>query len=275
MIWEAGATWKKFSQCLSLPLLTDFSLGGSFYCEKVPEFVDIEVFLMNHPSIRDLHLYAVQLPPYPWTIPRPTFQNLVKFNGHPFYIVWLLQRVELNKTGLPYLERLGMSPDHEPPCNDSSHFWGFRPQHFEPALKAIARLRRNIVLAFTFSDDRVYHEAYSAETWLECQLYKGHVPKDTIFFRLSNVSTLVIYISWKLKYRVLRITRIIPSWLQCFPNLRHLVVNASSELEDNTDFCTAVRKLCPYLETMVVNRVDMNRQGRGNPWLGRHFAEHP
>jgi hypothetical protein len=46
---------------LSLPLLKTFSLSNCFFLPvKVAEFVDIEIFLENHPSIQDLYLYGVQ-----------------------------------------------------------------------------------------------------------------------------------------------------------------------------------------------------------------------
>jgi len=193
-----------------------------------------------------------------WTIPCPTFQNLVKFSGHPFYIAWLLKRVELDKTGLPNLERLGMFSDHEPLRDGSGYFWGFQSSHFEPALEAIARLRREIVLAFAI-DHGYATSFYSIKYWLESQLCKGQGRGDSIFSRLSNVSTLVIYINGKCE----DILHIIPSWLQLFPSLRHLVVNASSEWE-GTDLFTAIGMLCPCLETMVVNWADINWHHSGN-----------
>ena len=62
-----------------------------------------------YPVIQDLYLRGVQLPLSLEVIPRPTFQNLVKFNGHPSYIVWLFRSAKLDKIAVPGLERVGSS----------------------------------------------------------------------------------------------------------------------------------------------------------------------
>jgi hypothetical protein len=147
MTVEANVTWKTFSQRLSLPLLKMFSPSNHFFVPvKVPEFLDIEIFLENHPSIQYLYLYGVQLPPSSESIPRPTFQNLVKFNGHPSYVVWLLKSAKLDIIALPNLERVGISSEN---YADSSRLPDYT--HFEPALEAVAESGRHLILAFTFN----------------------------------------------------------------------------------------------------------------------------
>jgi hypothetical protein len=242
---EASGTWKTFSGSLFLPLLNDFSLSNDpLVPENVAKFVDVEDFLMNHPSIQDLRLYGVQIPPSLEMAPRPTFQNLVKFNGHPNYVVWLLKRVKLDRTALPNLESLTMSSENYS-CGTI-----FDYTLFEPALGAIAESHRNFALAFTLK-----HRNGIAE-WLESQVRKGQCHEGSIFSRLYNISTLALFDSWcQFPPGVMTI---IPDWLQLFPNLRQVSFecNAPVNIERLTDttFVATVANLCPDLETMVVDR---------------------
>jgi len=243
---RGDVTWKTFSRCLSLPFLKDFSLGANlFSCGNVAKFMDIEVFLMNHPSIQDLHLYRVQLPPSEETVPRLTFQNLVKFNGHPFYVGWLLKSLKRGETALPNLEYVGMSSDI---YSSSSTDTSFDYAQLESALEAIAKSHKNIVLALTF----IYR--YGIAEWLESHIRKGQGLEGSIFSRLFNISTLVVFDSWT--HFTPGMIAIIPDWLQLFPSLRHLRFECESpdnigQLTD-TKFVATVATLCPDLETMVV-----------------------
>lgn len=184
MTVEANVTWKNFSRRLSLPLLKAFSLSNHFFVPvKVPEFVDIEIFLENHPSIQDLYLYGVQLPPSSKAIPRPSFQNLVKFNGHPSYVVWLLKSAKLDIIALPNLERVGISSEN---YADSPGLPDYT--HFEPALEAIAEFGRNLVLAFTFNCRG------GVALWFGSHVLKGQGQGGSIFSQLTNISTLLYMI---------------------------------------------------------------------------------
>jgi len=240
-------------------LFSNISLSAtSLLFVSVAEFVDIEGFLTNHPSIQHLHLYGVQLPPSLEAVPRPTFQNLVKFNGHPSYVTWLFNRVKLDKTALPNLESLRL-------CSQNyKHSAGFECT-LEPALEAIAKSRKNIALAFTFNFSDDMSRIYDIKNWLESHIRKGQGHQGSIFSRLSNISTLAlcnIYDLWK-DYTPDKLP-IIPSWLQLFPSLRHLTfeqdlyLNGISYPGDliDTEFAAAVASLCPGLETMIVNWFD-------------------
>ena len=255
MTIEANVTWKTFSRRLSLPLLKTFSLSNHFFVPvKVPEFVDIEIFLENHPSIQDLYLYGVQLPPSSESIPRPTFQNLVKFNGHPSYVVWLLKSAKLDIIALPNLERVGISSEN---YANSSRLPNYT--HFDPALEAIAESGRNLVLAFTFNCRG------GTAFWFESHVLKGQGQGGSIFSRLTNVSTLALYNSWYTP----SMTAVFPEWLRLFPSLRRLrfekegVVNVVCLTDP--EFVSSVAMLCPGLETMVVNQepvIDLGRMRR-------------
>jgi len=232
---EGDLTWKTFSRCLSLPILKDFSLGRGCL------FADIELFLMNHPSIQDLHLYGVQLPPSLETVPRPTFQNLVKFNGHPFYVVWLLKRVKQRETALPNLECLRISLD--------TYSSRLNYTFFEPALEAVAESRKTFALALTFQ------YRIGIVDWLESHVHKGGGHEGSIVSRLSNIPTLVVGGS----YFSPNMMAIIPDWIQLFPNLRQLKFECKGPISTrqltDTKFITTIAILCPDLEMIEVNEV--------------------
>ena len=255
MTVNANVTWKAFSRRLFLPLLKKFSLTNlSFLPVDVPEFVDIEIFLENHPSIQDLCLYGVHLPASSEAIPRPTFRNLVKFNGHPYYVVWLLKSTKLDITALPNLERVGISSD----CYAGS---SRLPDYtlFEPALEAIAGFGKNLDLAFTLNFRG------SITFWFESHVLKAQSRGGSIFSQLTNVSTLVIYNAWYTPSMM----AIFPEWLRLFPSLRHLRFERAGVVNvvclTDTAFVSSVAKLCPSLETMAVNQepiIDLRRMRR-------------
>jgi len=261
MMAEADVTWKVFSASLSLPFLKDFTLSNKFFVPvRVAKFVDIERFLMNHPSIQDLHLYGVQLPPSLEVVPRPTFQNLVKFNGHPSYVTWLLNRLKLDKMALPNLASLRLS------SKNHIRSTSFDYTLFEPALEAIAKSRRSIILAFTLNVHFDMKCIDGIDNWLLFHIRKGRGDQGSIFSRLSNISTLVlcnIYHLWK-DHTADIMLPMIPSWLQLFPSLRHLTFEQDLSVNHDLypgdlidpEFAAAVASLCPGLETMVVNWFD-------------------
>ena len=238
---KGDVTWKTFSRCLSLPFLKDFSLGANLFAfGNVAKFMDIEAFLMNHPSIQDLHLYRVELPPSVEAVPRPTFQNLVRFHGHPFYVEWLLraQRAKRGETALPNLEYLRMSSDTGI----------FDDALFKPAFEAIVKSRKNLTLALTWN----YKDGI--KDWLFSHIRNGQDRECSIVSGLSNISTLAIFDSCV--YFRLSMVNIIPDWLQLFPSLRHLRFECekSTNIERLTDptFIATVAILCPDIETMAV-----------------------
>ena len=246
MTVEANVTWKTFSRRLSLPLLKTFSLSShTFVRVKVPEFVDIEIFLENHPSIQDLSLYGVQFPPSSEAIPRPAFHNLVRFNAHPSYVAWFFKSAQLNVMALPNLECVSISSENYADGPRLSDY-----THFEPALEAIAEFSRNIDLAFTFNCRG------GIGFWFRTHVLEGQGQGSSIFSQLTNISTLTLHDLWG--HYTPRMMAIFPEWLRLFPSLRHLRLDTEGVINvmrlTDAEFVSSIAMLCPGLETMVVNQ---------------------
>ncbi|KIM41265.1 hypothetical protein M413DRAFT_445302 [Hebeloma cylindrosporum] len=239
LVMEASPTWNIFSASLALPLLQDFKFMNEFFSPPdVAAFVDVEDFLVNHPRITHLYLYGVGLPPSSKAVPRPSFQNLITFDAHPTYTVWLMNSLISSPAALPSLQR------------NYNHriTWDFDYSLFDSGLEAIATFPRSVVLALTFNCRS------DVESWIRSHVRAG--VEMTAVSRLVHTHTLSIYDSWS-EYNA-GMVAIIPDWLQLFPALKHLKfereaqVNVAKLIEPQ--YVATISLLCQKLETMSVNR---------------------
>lgn len=226
-------------------------MNDFFSPPDVAAFVDIEDFLVNHPHIAHLYLYGVELPPSSKAIPRPSFQNLITFDAHPHYTIWLMNSLILSPNVLPSLQRIVISSEN---YNDSGGRKDFNYSLFDSGLKAVATFPRSIVLALTFN--RRSH----IESWLRSHIQAG-VGKSAIS-RLVHTNTLSIYDSWS-EYTEAMLA-IIPDWLQLFPALKHLKFEREGHVNTTKlvrpQYLATVSLLCQKLETMSVNRETFDLQ---------------
>lgn len=250
LITKASSTWKKFSATLTLPLLREFSFINVFIPRDrdVASFVDIESFLVNHPRIVHICLHGVELPPSSKTVPRPSFQNLITFDAHPLYTVWLMNSLILSPTALPSLQRVVLSSKH----------YGHQDlvsSRFDSGLKAIAIFPRSIDLTLMFDWGLQFGN------WIHSNVLAG-VEKSPIS-RLVHTDTFSIYCGGT------EYTEDVPDnileWIRLFPALKHLGFNFPALKQFNM-VSQAIRKrlvepqyvanvslLCQKLETLSVN----------------------
>lgn len=252
LIKEAKSTWKIFSATLALPRLQEFFFMSDFFSPPdIAAFVDVEDFLVNHPQIAHLYLYGVGLPPSSKAIPRPSFQNLITFDAHPLYTIWLMNSLILSPTALPSLQRVVISSEN---YSHSTGQWDFDYSLFDSGLEAIATFPRSIVLALTFNCRS------HIESWLRSHVQAG--VETSAISRLVHTNTLSIYDSWS-EYTEAMLA-VIPDWLQLFPALKHLKFEREAQVNMTKlvepQYVATVSLLCQKLETMSVNRETFDLQ---------------
>lgn len=245
LVMEASSTWNIFSASLALPHLQDFTFMNEFFSPPdVAAFVDVEDFLVNHPRITHLYLYGVGLPPSSKAVPRPSFQNLITFDVHPTYTVWLMNSLISSPAALPSLRRVVISSENY----NRRITRDFDYSLFDSGLEAIATFPRSIVLALTFNCRS------DVESWIRSHVRAG--VEISAVSRLVHTNTLSIYDSWS-EYTA-GMVAIIPDWLQLFPALKHLKfereaqVNVAKLIEPQ--YVATISLLCQKLERMSVNR---------------------
>lgn len=252
LITEASSTWKFFSAALALPLLREFTFMNDFFSpQDVAAFVDVEDFLVNHPRIAHLYIYGVELPPSSKAVPLPSFQNLISFDAHPLYTIWLMKTLALNPNALPSLQRIVISSENYSHPNGKRDF---DYPLFDSGLEAIATFPRSIVLALTFNCKS------HIENWLRSHVHAG--VETSVISRLVHTNTLSIYDSWS-EYTE-GMLAIIPDWLQLFPVLKHLKFEREAQVNMKKlvepQYVATVSLLCQKLETMSVNRETFDLQ---------------
>ena len=226
-------------------------MSDFFSPPDIAAFVDVEDFLVNHPQIAHLYLYGVGLPPSSKAIPRPSFQNLITFDAHPLYTIWLMNSLILSPTALPSLQRVVISSEN---YSHSTGQWDFDYSLFDSGLEAIATFPRSIVLALTFNCRS------HIESWLRSHVQAG--VETSAISRLVHTNTLSIYDSWS-EYTEAMLA-VIPDWLQLFPALKHLKFEREAQVNMTKlvepQYVATVSLLCQKLETMSVNRETFDLQ---------------
>ena len=239
-------TWKRFLNSITLPQLSFFHLTSL----TPVSFADMDSFLGHHPSIKILQLYGTEVPEGIWPPPSltiPILPHLTSIIAHPFYVVWILSSLLLDKEAFSNLTYITIS---------SQVFSGTTPAFnyalFDDALEYVAAVPGKIKLDLRFGgmqgDDDV------------CDWFEEHLAitndssKSSVISRLDNVTFLNISPCYFDFSR--RTTEVLPDWLGMFPNMTEIVVTSLTTLSGcklkNKEFVRKVALACQKAEWLSV-----------------------
>ena len=261
--------WKNFLNSVILPQLSDFDLSP---LTPVP-FADIHSLLGHNPSIQILYLYGVEVPEGVWPPPSltiPILPHLTSITAHPFYVVFILKSLLLDKKASPNLTNIAISS--EPSHGAIGTTAAFNHALIDDALECVAGFSRkiNLILRFGGLNDGDIND------WFEEHLaMRNGASKSSVISRLDNVTSLDAFLcyidySWKT-------IEILPDWLGMFPNLRSINFGAltTQNLRNlkKKEFVRKVAMACQKVEWLDIHgeRLYLGKGGYLNErdgWLG-------
>jgi len=255
----------KLLNSVTLPQLSDFDLTP---LTPVP-FADIHSFLGHNPSIEILHLYGVEVPEGVWPPPSltiPILPHITSITAHPFYVVFILKGLLLDKKASLNLTNIAIAISSEPSYVTTAPF---NYALFDDALECVAGFLTKIDLTLRFggtNDSDVYN-------WFEEHLAMTNgASKSSVISRLDNVTSLHAFscyfdYSWKT-------IEVLPDWLGLFPNLTSIDFGALTARNlrnlKKKEFVRKVAKACQKVEWLYIHgeilhleQVDTNLNAKG------------
>ena len=207
--------WKIFLNSVTLSRLSAFEITSEL-TEPLKLhgvcFADVHSFLGNHPSIEVLHLYGVDIPKGIWPPPLltiPILPRLKSIIAHPFYVVWILNGLLLDKEASPTLADIGISSEYRSTA-------AFDYALFDDALERVAvfpTAKIKLTLRFASTGQNAMNK------WFENHVSKkDDTSKFSIISRLNNVTSLVISSFLYVCYDR-NLIEVLPDWLGMFPNV--------------------------------------------------------
>jgi len=234
--------WKRFLNGVTLSQLSDFEITSELIVPvHAACFVDVRSFLGHHPSIETLILYGVEVPKGVWPPPSltiPILPRLKSLLAHPFYVVWILNGLLLDKKAFPTLTDIGISSEYY--RNTSRFDYAL----FDAALERVAVFPRNVKLTLRFASS----DKNGINNWFMEHASKANdTSKSSVISRLNNVTSLVISSFYFVHYDR-KLIEVLPDWLGMFPNVT--AIEFADQPEDNIrkleekEFVTKVAIAC-------------------------------
>jgi len=243
--------WKTLLDSITLPKLLDFNIT----CEpSIPLqgigvfFADMHSFLGRHPSIRTLKLCGAEVPEGVWPPPfldLPILPQLISITAHPFYVIWIINGLLLDKEASPNLFDITISAKWPWSTSYTSYMTDFDYALFNHALERIATFPRGIDLTLHFGPFDINLN------WFEQHIIDAS--PSSVISRLDNVTTLTLssfsFFDWM-------VVAVLPDWLAMFPNLTVIKLREqrfqSLDKLLNNEFVKNVAMACPKVRQLDV-----------------------
>jgi hypothetical protein len=156
----------------------------------------------------------VEVPEGVWPPPSltvPIFSRLKSIIAHPFYVVWVLDSLLLDRKASQNLTNIGISSE----CSRNPATFNYAL--FDYTLERVAAFstgKIKLMLSFAFTSD-----GGDINDWVEKHLaLTNDASKSSIISRLNNVASLVVSSFWHVSYDS-KMIEMLPDWLGMFPNL--------------------------------------------------------
>ncbi|KIM41224.1 hypothetical protein M413DRAFT_27617 [Hebeloma cylindrosporum] len=230
-------TWKYFLDAIKLPRLSSLDLVS---CASIP-FATVHSFLTHHSHIKTFDLLGAEVPKGIWPPPPltiPILPHLQSISAPPFYLVWILNSLLLDKEAPQNVTDIAITPNYG---KEEAFDYGL----FDNALECVAAFPRDIQLSLHLDTSRGDSDIYD---WFEEHMTvmdDSDPSKSKVISQLDNVDRLTIYFS-----RSWRRTEMLADWVgMLFPNVKMirfeglLTEMAVSEL-NKTEFVGRVMMTC-------------------------------